>query len=172
MKRSSKISSSNQKIAQWLNQYSLLILGFTCVSIVTTSIIGLGNQCYSGIDSSRNMVNNSSIRNISSPQTPFIWLYGAIILSLSATPWLLTHFLKQIAVSSSKKAQRLNTILSTPQTALKPALTIQKSNLVSTKSNLSYRIATRKATVKRETSMLHQSKNLTLPFDHKLQTKK
>lgn len=172
MKRSSKIPSSNPKLAQWFNQYSILILGFTCVSIVTTATFSLSNQYSVDIYSYRTMVNNSSIRSISSPNTSLIWLYEAIIIGLSATPWLLSHFLKQIAISSTKKTKRLSNILSSSQTAPKPT-PVQKSNLVfPAKSTVSYRIATRKATVIFEPSMLHQSKNVTLPFDHKLQSKK
>lgn len=179
MKRSDCIKSSQPNFFKWFNKYSILILGFTSVSIVTSATIGLIKHCSPQIYSSKTTANTTSIKS-TAPSFGLMWFYGAIIIGFSGTPWLLTHFLKQIATSSTKKAQRLSNVLPPTRMPLKPSLPLETNRVFATPSNLSYRISSRKKIASPLTcneltfqpSTSSHSKNVTLPFNRTIQTKK
>lgn len=174
IKGQSSQSSASINLYKFLNKYFFLLSGVTCLSVVTIATIS-GNQfCstngYFGESRSSNSLNSNTL-TVENTSKSLIWFYTLIILSCSATPWLLAYIFRHKAwLITQKKLRRYPSAVKTQTSIQKPIPVPVLSTPKITNSSPSapsYRISAFKASPKKKTTLSNNSKNIRLPFERR-----
>ena len=174
IKGQSSQSSASINLYKFLNKHFFLLSGITCLSVVTIATIGGNHFCstngyFAGSTSSNSLdINTLTVKN---PSKSLIWFYTLIILSCSATPWLLAYICRHKAwLITQKKLRRYPSAVKTQTPIQKsipvPVLSTPKSTNPSP-SAPSYRISAFKASPKKRSALSNNSKNIRLPFERR-----
>ena len=172
VKSRSSQSSASINLYKFLNKHFLLLSSITCLSVVTIATISGNRFCstnsYFGESRASNSLDGNILAVENSPKS-LIWFYTLIILSCSATPWLLAYIFRHKAwLITQKKLRRYPSAVKTPAPTQKtrPAPVSAKPKIINSgKSAPSYRISAFKSSPKKRTTLSNSTKNIRLPFE-------